>query len=196
MSTLPSVPRSFQPSERFIADVASGKQQPVYIFIGDEVFFGDRCRAAILTHLVPEGMREFSLYDLDLSELNVQEVLDQAQTPSLMAPFQVFFVRNLKNLYGRGQHKEDYEAIERYSKDPNPNALVVFIADHIRITADPRRMEMTDRDRYERIRETLGHCCGILEMARVDESDGMRWVLDTAAQQEVKVDPDAARVME
>ena len=157
------------------------------------MFFRDRCRSAILKHLVPEQLRDFSLHDLDLSSMPVQEVLDRAQTPSLMAPFQVFFVRNLKQLYGRGQHNHEYEAIERYCKDPNPSAVIVFVADHISIPADTRRMEMQDRERYERIRETLGDFCGILEMARVDESDGVRWVIDTAAQQQVKVDSDAAR---
>lgn len=189
----PNTPRAFQPTERFIAEVAGGKQQPAYIFLGDEVFFRDRCRAAILQHLVSPDLRDLALYDLDLSDVTVQEVLDRAQTPSLMAPFQVFFVRNLKNLYGRGQHKEDFAAIERYCRDPNPNALIIFVADHIHIPADTRRMDMTDKDRYERIRETLGHCCGILEMARVDENDGMRWVTEAAAQQGVKLDADAAR---
>jgi hypothetical protein len=35
---------------------------------------------------------------------------------------------------------------------------------------------MEDKDRFERIRETLGDHCGIVELARVDESDAMRWV--------------------
>jgi DNA polymerase III subunit delta len=185
--------RSFMPTERFIADVAGGKQQGVYVFLGDEAFFRDRCRHAILQHLVPEDLRELALYDLDLSDVSVQEVLDRAQTPSLMAPFQVFFVRGLKNLYGRGQKKEEFAAIERYAKDPNPNALVIFVADHIRIPADVRRMEMTDKDRYERIRETLGDFCTILEMARVDENEGMRWAIETAESSGVKLEPDAGR---
>jgi DNA polymerase III subunit delta len=185
--------RSFMPTERFIADVAGGKQQGVYVFLGDEAFFRDRCRNAILKHLVPEDLRELALYDLDLSEVSVQEVLDRAQTPSLMAPFQVFFVRGLKNLYGRGQKKEEFAAIVRYAKDPNPNALVIFVADHIRIPADVRRMEMTDKERYERIRETLGDFCTILEMARVDENEGMRWAIDTAESCGVKLEPDAGR---
>jgi len=173
--------------------VAAGKQSAVYVFIGDESFFRDRCRTAILQHLVPNELREFSLYDLDLSEVSVAEVLDRAQTPSLMAPFQVFFVRNLKNLFTRGSHKEEFAAIERYAKDPNPNALVVFVADHVSIPSDVRRMDMTDKDHYERIREALGEFCTMLEMARVDESDGMRWAIDAAAQQEVKLEQDAAR---
>jgi DNA polymerase-3 subunit delta len=185
--------RSFAASDRFVSEVAAGKLRPAYVFVGDEAFFRDRCRAAILQHLVPADMRELSLYEFDLAETSVIEVLDRAQTPSLMAPFQVFFVRNVKVLYGRGSHKEDFAAVETYVKNPNPNALIVFVADHISIPADVRRMDMQDRDKYERLRETLGESCAMLEFARVDEGDGVRWVVETAQQQGFKVEADAAR---
>jgi DNA polymerase-3 subunit delta len=185
--------RSFAASDRFVSEVAAGKLRPAYVFVGDEAFFRDRCRAAILQHLVPADMRELSLYEFDLAETSVVEVLDRAQTPSLMAPFQVFFVRNVKVLYGRGSHKEDFAAVEAYVKNPNPNALIVFVADHISIPADVRRMDMQDRDKYERLRETLGESCVMLEFARVDEGDGVRWVVENGQQQGFKVDPDAAR---
>ncbi len=185
--------RSFAPTERFISEVAGGKLRPAYVLIGDEVFFRDRCRAAVLQHLVPSELREFSLNDVDLSENSLAEILDRARTPSLMAPFQVFFIRNVKLLYGRGSHQAEFDAIEAYCRDPNPAALLVFVADHISIPADVRRMEMADKDRYERIRETLGEYCGIVELGRVDESDGVRWVIETTTRQEVKIDQDAAR---
>jgi DNA polymerase-3 subunit delta len=187
--------RSFAPSDRFIAEVVAGKLRPAYVFIGDEVFFRDRCRAALLQHVISPDLREFSLHDLDLAEISMAEILDRAQTPSLMAPFQVFFIRGVKALYGRGSHKDEFAGVEAYCKNPNPNALLIFVADHLSITADARRMEMQDRDRYDRIRETLGECCGIVELARVDEGDGMRWVLEHAAAQEppVKIEQDAAR---
>ena len=94
--------RSFAPSEKFVSEVVGNKLRPAYVFIGDEVFFRDQCRQALLAHLVPEDLRDFSMHDLDLADMSVAEVLDRAQTPSLMAPFQVFFVRGVKNaLYAR-----------------------------------------------------------------------------------------------
>src|SRR3954470_17649769 len=142
--------RSFAATERFIEEVAGGKLRAAYVLIGDEVFFRDRCRAAVIQHLVAPDLREFSLYDLDLADVSITEVLDRAQTPSLMAPFQVFFIRGVKSLYTRGSHKEEFAAIEAYCKDPNPNALLIFVAAHIPTPADTRRMEMQDKDRYER----------------------------------------------
>ncbi len=185
--------RSFAATEKFASDVAGRKLRPAYVLIGDEVFFRDQCRQALLKHLVPPDLRDFSLHDLDLAQVSLAEVLDRARTPSLMAPFQVLFVRGVKELYGRGSHEAEYKAIADYAKDPNPAAVIIFVADHISIPADARRMELQDRDRYDRIRDTLGEYCGIVELARVDESDGMRWVIDQAQREGVKVEQDAAR---
>ena len=54
-------------------------------------------------------------------------------------------------------------------------------------------MDMQDKDRFERIRETLGDWCGMVELARVEESDAIRWVAESASARNVKFDPDAAR---
>jgi DNA polymerase III subunit delta len=185
--------RSFAATERFVSDVSARKLRPAYVLVGDEVFFRDRCRGALIQHLVTPELRDFSLHDLDLGDTSVAEMLDRARTPSLMAPFQVFFVRGVKALYGRGSHQEEFAAIEAYCRNPNPEAVLIFIADHISIPSDARRMDMQDKDRYERIRETLGEYCAVIELARVEEGDGINWVVEHAAKQAVKIDADAAR---
>jgi DNA polymerase III subunit delta len=185
--------RAFAQTERFVSDVQSHKLRPAYVFVGDEVFFRNRCREAILEHLVPSDLRDFSLFEFDLAETDLAEILDRARTPSLMAPFQVFFVRGVKNLFGRGSNQEKLAAIEGYCKDPNPAAVLIFVADHISIPADARRMELTDKERYERIRETMGGYCGIIELSRVEEGEAVRWIDQYCATIAVKIDSDAAR---
>ena len=185
--------RAFAPTERFVSDVKQRKLRPAYLLVGDEAFCRKQCREAVLTHLVPPDLRDFSLHEFDLSDTSLGEVLDAARTPSLMAPFQVFFVRGVKSLYGRGSHDDDYKAIEEYVANPNPDALLIFVADHISIPADARRMELTDRDRYQRLRDTLGQFCGIIELARVEESEAVRWAVENGAAAGVRVENDAAR---
>jgi DNA polymerase III subunit delta len=183
----------FASTDRFLAEVRDNRLRPAYVLIGDDVFLYERCRKAVLAALVPPEMRDFCLSDLDLAETTIFEILDRAQTPSLMAPFQVLFVRNLKNLYTRGAKKEEFAALDAYFRSPNPQALVLFVADHIRIPSDPRRMDMQDKDRYERIRETLGESCGLVELARVDEADALKWIAAEAKRREIQIDQDAAR---
>src|SRR5713101_5922594 len=148
--------RGFSQADRFLSELESRKVKPAYVLVGDEAFFRKRCRDAILEHLVAPDSRDFGLFEFDLSETSLTEVLDRARTPSLMAPFQVFFVRGVKTLFGRGSNEEKIAAIADYCNNPNPDALLILVADHISIPADVRRMDMIDKERYERIRETLG----------------------------------------
>src|SRR5580700_4121127 len=185
--------RAFAQAERFVSELESRKLRAAYVFVGDEAFFRKRFRDAILDHLVPADLRDFSFFEFDLAENDLAEVLDRARTPSLMAPFQVFFVRGVKNLFGRGSNEEKLAAIEDYCKNPNPDALVVFVADHISIPADVRRMDMQDKERYQRIRETMGQYCGIVELARVEEGEAVRWISEYCAGRGVKIDADGAR---
>ena len=175
------------------AAAGSGPLKPGYVLAGDEIFLSDRCRAAVLKAFVPPDLKDFCLSDLDLAGTSIFEVLDRAQTPSLMAPFQVVFVRNVRQLYTRGAKKDEFAALERYFRSPNPQALLIFVADFLRIPSDPRRMEMDDKNRFERLIETLGEHCGMVELARVSEEDAMRWTVATAQQSDTRMEPDAAR---
>jgi DNA polymerase III subunit delta len=187
--------RAFAQAERFVSELESRRLRAAYVFVGDEAFFRKRFRHAILEHLVPADLRDFSFFEFDLAENDLAEILDRARTPSLMAPFQVFFVRGVKNLFGRGSNEQKLAALEDYCKNPNPDALLVFVADHISIPADVRRMEMQDKERYQRIRETMGQYCGIVELARVQESEAVRWISDYCAGRGVgvKIEADGAR---
>lgn len=183
----------FASTDRFLAEIKENRLRAGYVLVGDDVFLYERCRRAVLAALVPADLRDFCLSDLDLAETSIFEVLDRAQTPSLMAPFQVLFIRNLKTLYTRGAKKDEFAAIDAYFRSPNPQALIIFVADHLRIPSDPRRMDLDDKNRYERIRETLGDWCGLVELARVDEVDALKWIAAETKRREVVIDPDAAR---
>jgi len=179
--------------ERFIAEIAGDARKPGYVLLGDEAFLYAMCRRGVLQALVPEDLRDFSLHELDLAETSIFETLDLAQTPSLMAPFQVLIVRNVKLLYGRGQKKDELAAIEEYFRRPNPQALLIFVADHIALPQDLRKMDMQDKERAERIRETLGDACGVVELQRVSDDDAVQWVLREGAAKGVAFHEDAAR---
>ena len=196
-----STPRwgaGFTAVSRFVAEIeaaaaGTGQIRPGYVLAGDEIFLYDRCRAAVLKAFVPPDLKDFCLSDLDLASTSIFEVLDRAQTPSLMSPFQAIFVRNMRTLYTRGAKKDEFAAIDRYFKSPNPQALILFIADFLRIPSDTRRMEMDDKNRFERLTETQGEKCGLVELARVNEEDAMRWAVATAQQSETRLEADAAR---
>jgi DNA polymerase III subunit delta len=180
-------------TEMDAAAAGRGSLKPGYVLAGDEIFLLDRCRDAVMKAFVPADLKDFCFSDLDLGSTPIFDVLDRAQTPSLMAPFQVIFVRNVRQLYTRGAKKDEFAALDRYFRLPNPQALLIFVADFVRIPSDTRRMDLDDRNRFERLQETLGEHCGMVELARVGEEDAMRWAVATAQGGDTKLDPDAAR---
>ena len=189
--------RSFASSDRFVAEIEvsrnGGPLKPGYVLLGDEAYLYERCRRTVVDVLVEPSMRDFALAEIDLAETSIFEALDRAQTPSLMAPFQVLFLRNLKTLYGRGSKKDEFAALDAYGRSPNPQALLIFVADHLHLPSDLRRMEMQDKDRCERIRETLVDWCGMVELVRVEEGDAMRWLVAEAERRGSTLEADAAR---
>ncbi|HEV3149596.1 MAG TPA: DNA polymerase III subunit delta [Acidobacteriaceae bacterium] len=189
--------RSFASSDRFVAEIEvsrnGGPLKSGYVLLGDEAYLYERCRRTVVDVLVEPSMRDFALAEIDLAETSIFEALDRAQTPSLMAPFQVLFLRNLKTLYGRGSKKDEFAALDAYGRSPNPQALLIFVADHLHLPSDLRRMEMQDKDRYERIRETLDDWCGMVELVRVEEGDAMRWLVAEAERRGSTLEADAAR---
>jgi DNA polymerase-3 subunit delta len=105
----------------------------------------------------------------------------------------VIFIRNVRQLYTRGAKKDEFAALDRYFQSSNPQALLLFIADFLRIPSDTRRMELDDKNRFERLTETLGQHCGIVELARVSDEDAMRWAVTKAQEAGLRLEPDAAR---
>ena len=187
------LPRSFQAVERFLAEVSGPERRPGYVLLGNEAFLYGRARAGVLEALVPEELRQFCLHDLDLAETSIFEALDVAQSPSLMAPFQVIFVRSLKVLFGRGSKKEEFAAIADYFRRPNSQALLLFVADHLSLPADLRRMDFAEKEKAEKIRESFGDACGVVELQRVTGEDAMVWLQGQASRQGMRFGQDAAR---
>lgn len=185
--------KSFAAVERFLAEVSGNDRRAGYVLLGDEAFLYGMCRRGVLHALVPPELKDFCLHTIDLAETNIFETLDLAQTPSLMAPFQVLFIRNVKTLYGRGSKKDEFAAIDDYFRRPNPQALLIFVADHIALPSDVRKMDMTDKERAEKIRETLGDVCGVVELQHVTEDDAVEWVMAEALKGGTPFAPDAAR---
>jgi DNA polymerase-3 subunit delta len=185
--------KSFAAVERFLAEVKGEQRRAGYVLLGGEAFLGEMCRRGAIEALIPGEFRDFCLHDLDLGQTSIFEALDLAQTPSLMASFQLLLLRNVQKLYGRGSKKEEFAALEAYFRRPNPQALIVFLADHITLPQDVRRMDMTDKERAEKIRETLGDLCGVVELQQVSEDDAAKWVMRTGEARGVRFTDDAAR---
>ncbi len=162
--------------------------------MGDEAFFRKRFRDAILEHLVPADLRDFSFFEFDLAETDLAE--DSRPRPYSLADGAVsglLRARREESFWPRIERRKAGRHRGLLQESRIPTRSIVFVADHISIPADVRRMEMQDKERYQRIRETMGQYCGIVELARVEEGEAVRWISDYCAGRGVKIDADGAR---
>lgn len=172
--------------------------RPVYTLVGDESYLRDRFCAALTALLPPESLA-FSRFEADLASTPLDQILDQARSPSLMAPLQMFFVRNAKELFGRGEKKHgDFPAnLQRFAAEAGEpaSAVVVFIADHLHLPADVRRIGMEDKARLQRIETTLGPCGELVRCAAVSEAQAALMAADMAQALGAQLDAPAAQAL-
>jgi len=200
------------PTPRELLPVLSRQSlRPAYALVGDEVFFRDRFRRALLSLLVPPELREFSVFEEDLALSPLDDILDRARNSSLMAPVQVFFIRNARDLFARGggeatgkpkaargsrrKHGDFPDNLAAYVRDPNPGSVLVFIADHLHLPVNAKKISMEDRARLERIQATLGASCEMLLCSRLPEQQSRTLVAELAGEQQVTVADEAAELL-
>lgn len=193
--------------KNFIPALRRDSIRPLYLLVGDEMFFRDRFRDALVSLLVPADLREYSLFDEDLAVTPLDDILTRARNASLMAPVQIFFVRNVKELFGRGsgddsggrsskrKHGNFPDNLKTWVKEAPPSSIIVLIADHIHLPADQRRISLDDKSRLKRIEETIGVCAETLQCARVPERQGAQIAVELASERGTRMEPDAAHLL-
>ena len=194
--------------KNFIPALRRDSIRPLYLLVGDEMFFRDRFRDALVSLLVPADLREYSLFDEDLALTPLDDILTRARNASLMAPVQIFFVRNVKELFGRGgsgeessgrsskrKHGNFPENLKTWVKEAPPSSVIVLIADHIHLPADQRRISLDDKTRLKRIEETIGVCAETLQCARVPERQGAQIAVELATERGSRMEADAAHLL-
>lgn len=135
--------------------------------VGAEAYLRDQFRQRLLAALDPESI-PLSWIEEDLEHSPLEEILDRACTPSLLAPMQIFWVRNARELFGRGA-RDIAGPIGRYLQAQAP-ATVVLIADHIHLPADRQRIGLEDKTKLLRIEEVLGPLSELVFCAAVPEA--------------------------
>lgn len=162
--------------EEFLKGADQGKFAPGYLLAGNELFFRDRFREALVKFYL-EGERR-DVVEHDLAEVPVRDALDDAASLGLFARRRVVWLRNAEALLARQtQHREvlrqerapgagddgdadtpdapqtaarhSPDAIAAYFRNPQPGSVVVFEA-----TA----LDLADRDdlrKAERLEKLL-----------------------------------------
>lgn len=117
-------------ADAFLEKLSRGKAVPAILLLGHETYLRDLCRARIIEAMVPEGARDWGVSRFDAGDDPWDAILGRAQTPALLAPQQVVFVRGVEAWEGVGEDKRDalVEELDAYLQEPAPFTTLVFEA--------------------------------------------------------------------
>lgn len=152
--------------QQFITQIRQKQFPAACLLLGPESFQRDYCRSALIETFLAAEERESGLVRLDLNEVGLEAVVDQAMTPSLFASRRVILVRNAEAALPRGRAAgaadegaggaEDAKLLARYLERPAEEVVLVFEA--ARYAA-----EGEDKARLERVRKFYAAMPAVVE---------------------------------
>ena len=125
--------------DEFLRSIQKQAPAPAYLFLGQEAWYREQCRKALIEKALPPEDREtgFTRYDLDESDLSV--VMDDARSFSLFASNRLLWVSSAEGALPRTKSaaadsddsgdaggKSSAASIADYLKNPVPGTVVVF----------------------------------------------------------------------
>jgi DNA polymerase III subunit delta len=87
--------------EKILANLKKGIIAPCYLLYGEEEYLINEALNKILDFLVPESDRDFSLFDLDGENTDMDSLIGHLLTPSLLGDRKVIVVKNTTIFHSR-----------------------------------------------------------------------------------------------
>ena len=121
--------------EQFRRDLLKNPPAPLYLFVGSEGYERARCRKALLKAVLGvESASEAAdgFTHLDLSEVKIDEALDDARAMSLFVTRRLIWIAAAESVLPKGKAISDdpdsghTAGLNAYAKRPSPDAVVVF----------------------------------------------------------------------
>jgi DNA polymerase-3 subunit delta len=133
---------------------------PVYLFLGPEAYQRGRCRKALLDRVLTPDDRENGLTQLDLEQIPMAAVLDDARSLSLFAPNRIVWVSGAEGVLPRGRSAAQEEnsgadELAEYLRDPTPGTVLVFEASRYDFEGEDRTKLERVQKFYSRISEVV-----------------------------------------
>lgn len=140
--------------DQFLARIAKQPPAAAYLFLGPEGYQRRLCKEALLNSVLPGEARTEGLTQVDLQDLSVSEVLDDARSLSLFSQERVIWVTSAEGALPRrlSSGSDDEEspdktaasALAAYVKAPTPGTVIVFECSRYEFSGD-------DRTKLERV---------------------------------------------
>lgn len=165
--------------------IASGKIDPVYLLTGVEHHIFDSTIER-LKKALPE-IDEASIIRMDLTELPVEAVIEEADTLPFLEDHKLIIATNASFLSGQDKKRSDVEhnleVLEEWLANPSPTATVVFIAPYEKL------------DGRKRITKKMREMTTVIEALRLEGNDLFTWIQQEARTNGVNITTQTAQVL-
>lgn len=114
-----------------IDEAKAGKLRPVYLVLGDELYFQRQVLAALRDATLEGGIAGLNDDQVLAQDVAAQRALQLARTTPMMSSRRLVLVRHVEHWEGRGESKRasaDFDALAAYAQDPTPTSVLVLSA--------------------------------------------------------------------
>ncbi len=118
--------------EKILANLKKGMIAPCYLLYGEEEYLINEALNKILDFLVPESDRDFSLFDLDGENTDMDSLIGHLLTPSLLGNRKVIVVKNTTIFHSR-ENLAKLIAKIRENLDENPAKAAKYFLTFLKI---------------------------------------------------------------
>jgi DNA polymerase III subunit delta len=135
--------------EQFLSKLTRQPAAPVYLFLGSESYYRRLCKDALLDKLLPGGSRAEGLTQIDLEQMPLSRVIDDACSLSLFTSDRVIWVASAELALPRRLSAADDEQdsgdktgpadlLKHYLKTPTPGTVIVFECSRYEFSGDEK----------------------------------------------------------
>ena len=176
--------------EQFRRDIAKNPPSPVYLFVGSEGYQRGLCRKALMKAVLGVSTAEEAgdgFTHLDLSEVKINEALDDARAMSLFTTRRLIWVSSAEAVLPRGKAiSEDPDSghtkgLNAYVKRPSPDAVVVFECSRYDFDNND------DKPRIERLGKFFASVKQVVEFKALDASSARSLAQDAVQRAKLQI---------
>jgi DNA polymerase-3 subunit delta len=159
----------------------------VYLFIGPDSLGRRRAKASLIEKLLPAADAESGITRLDLDEVSLPAVIDDASSLSLFATNRLIWVSNAEGALPRRLTAKEEEGgpgatLAAYVKNPTPGTVIVFDCQRYGLDGD-------DAQKLERVRKFYSAIPTQVEFAPLDSASATALVRERAQHEGVGLSP-------
>lgn len=162
--------------------IAQGPLAPVYLVSGTELYLQEQIKTAFFKRLNIESMSDLNFIQLDLDETSIDSVIAEAETVPFFEDFRLIFVENPIFLTAEKRQQameHNLDLLLDYLKEPLDTSIVVFFANYKKL------------DERKKVVKQLKKHSTLISVAPLSEEDARRYIQQTLANAEVKMDRQA-----